>query len=102
VGIFSFFFSGGAGAEKAVARLGDPSSHGGTITSLCSTAMLTDGIQTARTGSLHTCPIPGHGITPLTGTSKTLIDGGLAKVRVGDLAACGAAITAGSPTTSSG
>jgi uncharacterized Zn-binding protein involved in type VI secretion len=89
-------------AEQPVARLGDTSDHGGTITSNCSTDMLTDGLETAHTGSLHSCPIPGHGITPLTGTSKTLIDGGQPKVRVGDLAGCGAAIISGSPTVQSG
>lgn len=89
-------------AEQPVARLGDPSSHGGHITSNCSTDVLTDGLQTAHTGSLHTCPITGHGVTAMTGTSKTTIDGGQKKVRVGDTAGCGAAITAGSPKTVSG
>ena len=85
-------------AEQPVARLGDPSSHGGTIIT-ASSDVLTDGIGAARNGDSHQCPIIGHGVTVLTGTGATLIDGGRARVRVGDVAGCGAAITAGSPKT---
>lgn len=85
---------------QPVARLGDPSNHGGTITGNCSSTVLTDGIQTAHTGSLHSCPIPGHGVTAITGTGVATIDGAR-KARVGDLAGCGAAISAGSPTVMS-
>lgn len=89
-------------SEQPVARKNDPSDHGGFVLDTCSSTVLTDGLQTARTGSRHSCPISGHGITELTGTSATLIDGGLAKVRVGDSAACGAKISSGSPTASTG
>jgi len=88
-------------AEQPVARKGDPSSHGGTITSACSPTVTADGIPVARTGDLHTCPIHGHGVTALSGTAIAKADG-LAIVRVGDLAGCGAVITAGSPKTSAG
>lgn len=83
-----------------VARLGDPCSHGGVISANCSPIVLTDGIQTAKTGSIYSCPT--HGPNPITGTGTAIIDGGPNKARVGDLAACGAAITAGSPSTVSG
>lgn len=83
-----------------VARLGDPSSHGGTIIS-ASSDFRVDGIGVARTGDQHSCPIPGHGVTTLTGTAIMQNDGKHV-VRVGDTAACGAAITAGSPKTSAG
>lgn len=81
-------------AETPAARLGDPSDHGGTIISASSTTFV-DGIATARTGDLHSCPI--HGVTPLIGTAKTLVDGKI-RVRVGDRAECGAVIISGSPT----
>ena len=87
-------------ARAPVARLGDPSSHGGTIVS-ASSDVFADGIGVARTGDLHSCPIPGHGTTPLTGSAIAKADGARI-VRVGDTAACGAAITAGSPKTSAG
>jgi uncharacterized Zn-binding protein involved in type VI secretion len=86
---------------QPVARHGDPSSHGGTITGACSPTFKCDGIAVARTGDAHTCPIPGHGTTALTGSSEATADGGLRIVRVGDTAGCGAAITSGSPTVQS-
>jgi uncharacterized Zn-binding protein involved in type VI secretion len=79
----------------AVARLGDPSNHGGTI--ITATGKYTaNGLATAVNGDLHSCPIPGHGITPLTSTSN-VTSGGQPVIRVGDLAGCGAAINGGSP-----
>ena len=82
----------------AVARLGDPSSHGGTIIS-ASGDVMADGIGVARAGDMHQCPIKGHGITALTSTSTVTVDG-KPVIRVGDTAGCGAAITAGSPVVS--
>lgn len=79
-----------------VARLGDPSNHGGTIISASPTTFA-DGKAVARAGDLHSCPIQGHGITPLSSAAVTLADGKRV-VRVGDTAACGAVITSGSPT----
>jgi uncharacterized Zn-binding protein involved in type VI secretion len=85
---------------SAAARRGDPSTHGGEIVS-ASSDVFCDGIGVARTGDLHACPIPGHGTTALTGTATTKADGAN-RVRVGDLAGCGAAISAGSPTVNLG
>ena len=87
--------------SKAVARLGDPSNHGGVIISSASRTMA-NGILVARMGDMHACPIPGHGITPIvTGSKKTLVEG-QPVARVGDVAACGATIASGSPNTMSG
>ncbi len=83
---------------SAVARLGDASSHGGTIIS-ASSNLSADGKGVARAGDQHSCPISGHGITPLS-SSSTNTNGGKSIVRVGDTAGCGAVITAGSPTVS--
>jgi uncharacterized Zn-binding protein involved in type VI secretion len=83
----------------AVARVGDPSSHGGMITSGSSTRTV-DGIACARVGDLHTCPIKDHGVTPIgSGSPSTSVDG-RPVARVGSVVGCGAVISAGSPTYS--
>jgi uncharacterized Zn-binding protein involved in type VI secretion len=84
--------------QKAVARLGDSSDHGGVIIS-AGTKMKCDGIFAARVTDLHSCPIPGHGITAITtGSSKVKSEGQYVAV-VGSSTGCGATITTGSPTT---
>ncbi len=81
----------------AIARLGDMSSHGGTIIS-ASQDVTADGIGIAREGDSHSCPISGHGITALSPiTTKTYANGRL-MITVGASAGCGAIITEGSPT----
>lgn len=82
----------------AVARVGDRSSHGGTIVSGAVTVMV-DGQPVARVGDMHVCGDPQHGTTPIiTGSAKHSAEGA-AIARVGDLVGCGAVITEGSPTT---
>ncbi len=76
----------------AIARLGDTSNHGGTIITASSNNLKANGIAVAVDQDLHSCPIPSHGITPITGTS-TVMSGGKKVLRVGDLAGCGAAIS---------
>lgn len=78
-----------------VARLGDTSSHGGTIIT-ASSDIKANGIGVARDGDLHSCPIPTHGVTPLSSGSTTKVNG-RSVIRVGDTAGCGAAIVSGSP-----
>ena len=81
----------------AVARVGDPSDHGGQIVSGSSTRTV-DGIACARVSDRHSCPRPGHGVTPITtGSPSTNVDGNPI-ARVGSMVGCGAVITAGSPT----
>lgn len=77
-----------------VCRLGDVSSHGGAIVT-ASPNTLANSLGVARTGDLLDCPI--HGPSPLIGTSPVLVNGALS-VKVGDTAACGAVMIAGSPT----
>lgn len=80
----------------AVARLGDTSDHGGTIIS-ASTDTKVNGSGVARQGDQHSCPIRGHGTTPLTAiATKTYVDGRLV-ITVGAVAGCGATIVQGSP-----
>jgi len=85
----------------AVARLGDPSSHAGEIIS-ASEDVIVNGIGIARMGDLHSCPIPGHGITPIVTASQTVMANGNGVARVGDQAGCGAIISAGSPNVEAG
>jgi uncharacterized Zn-binding protein involved in type VI secretion len=81
----------------AIARLGDTSNHGGTIITATSRFNV-NGIVAAVNGDLHSCPIPGHGITPLS-SSLTLKSNGQPVIQIGDLAGCGAAIITGSPNS---
>ena len=86
---------------QAVARMNDPSSHGGTIIEGSDT-VLTNGRRTARKDDRHSCPVRGHGVTALIPTTKTVFVDGREIIRVGDRAGCGAVITQGSPNVFAG
>lgn len=77
------------------ARLGDRSSHGGTLVS-GSPDTLVNGRPAVRVGDVHVCPIPGHGSTPVIRGSATVKINGRPAARVGDRAGCGAVIVTGS------
>ncbi len=80
------------------ARLGDSSSHGGTIITGSLTTMV-NGMPVARMGDMHACPIPYHGVTPIvTGSLRTTTDG-RPNAGVGDVTGCGAVIVTGSLDT---
>lgn len=86
---------------REVARLGDKSSHGGSIIT-GATRTYANGKPIARVGDLHSCPITGHGVTPIvTGNVAVLVEGSPA-ARVGDSTGCGATIVSGSPDTLTG
>ena len=80
------------------ARLGDTSNHGGTIITGASRTMV-NGLPVARMGDLHSCPIPGHGVTPIFTGSLTTITEGKPNARIGDVTGCGATIVTGSLDT---
>jgi uncharacterized Zn-binding protein involved in type VI secretion len=82
----------------AVARIGDPGSHGGVIAS-GSPDVLTNGIGTARDGDTYDCAM--HGPNALISTRAETANG-RPVVCVGDSASCGAVITAGSPNVFAG
>lgn len=77
------------------ARLGDTSSHGGTVITGSITTIV-NGRPVARMGDLHVCPIPGHGVTPIVSGSLDTATDGRPNARVGDTAGCGAVIVTGS------
>jgi uncharacterized Zn-binding protein involved in type VI secretion len=82
-------------SQEKVARLGDTSDHGGVIIS-ASTTFYADGKLVAAVGDLHSCPIPGHGITAITnGSGKFFAEGNVVAV-VNSLCGCGARINTGS------
>lgn len=82
-------------------RLGDASSHGGSMISAGST-VLVNGVPLCVDGDAHSCPIRGHGVSGVSGTSSVVSSGGKRVVKVGDTAGCGAVITQGSPTLNVG
>jgi uncharacterized Zn-binding protein involved in type VI secretion len=83
---------------SSVARLGDSSDHGGSIIS-SATLTKVDGILVARVGDLHSCPLPGHGVTAITSGSNHFTCEGAVVAVVGSVCGCGATISAGSGDT---
>jgi uncharacterized Zn-binding protein involved in type VI secretion len=75
-----------------IARLGDTSDHGGYLISAAGRANA-NGLQIAVNGDFHSCPIPFHGTTAVTATSTKTFSNGVAVLRGGDKAACGASLT---------
>lgn len=74
-----------------IARLGDTSSHGGTIIT-CAAVTRVEGQLVARVTDLHSCPIPGHGITPIVNGSGNFKTEGQITAVYGSQAGCGAII----------
>jgi uncharacterized Zn-binding protein involved in type VI secretion len=80
---------------KAI-RIGDPGSHGGSVTS-GSPDVIVNGKAVARVGDTYACSI--HGANPIATGSADTFANGKAVARVGDITACGASLQAGSPDT---
>ena len=59
------------------------------------------GKQACVNGDLHSCPIEGHGVTPVSASSANTSSGGPKVLRIGDVAGCGARIVTGSGITES-
>jgi uncharacterized Zn-binding protein involved in type VI secretion len=78
----------------AVIRIGDPGSHGGTVTS-GSPDTTVNGLAVARVGDTYNCP--DHGPNAITNGSPNVTANGQAVARVGDQTACGATLQGGSP-----
>ena len=81
-------------ASKKIACLGDASDHGGSvITTNADGTLKAGGAAVAVNGADHTCPIGGHGVTPITAiTTKTYHNGKLILTE-GAVAGCGAVLT---------
>ena len=85
-------------ASNPVARIGDGSSHGGVIISCCNKTF-SEGRLVARVGDMHSCPIPGHGVTPIVTGSPDTFTEGKPTARSGSITGCGASIIGGSVKT---
>lgn len=82
-----------------VVRLGDSSNHGGVIIT-ASSNVITNGVNAATLGDLHSCPIQGHGITEIVTGSPDVAINSTGTSNIGVTAACGAIIITGSPNVS--
>jgi len=78
----------------AAVRQGDGSSHGGTVISGAPKVFIV-GAPAARVGDLHSCPLRGHGTTPIVSGSAKVTIAGSPAARTGDATACGASLIAG-------
>lgn len=76
----------------ALARMGDPTTHGGVI-SEGSPDVTSGGAPVARLGDMATCPF--HGSAPIAAGSSTVTVNGRPAARQGDAIACGATILMG-------
>lgn len=76
-------------AMKGIAYVGTVSTHGGMVISGSSDSFVC-GKQIARFGDMHSCPIPGHGVTPIVIASDNMFVNGKGVARQQDMAACGA------------
>lgn len=77
-----------------IVRLGDPGSHGGSVTS-ASPNVYANGIRVACVGDTYHCP--DHGPNPIVEGSPDVFANGRRVARVGDHTACGASLLGGSP-----
>lgn len=86
----------------AAARVGDSTSHGGSIVGPGCATVLIGGMPAAVMADNHVCPIPpssGHITTsPFPAGSPTVMIGGKQALRVGDTCICGATAIVGCPT----
>ena len=86
----------------AAARVGDTTTHGGTIVGPGNATVLIGGMPAAVVGDTHVCSLPPNGhqptASPFPAGSGTVLIGGVPAVRVGDTCICGAGAAVGAPT----
>jgi uncharacterized Zn-binding protein involved in type VI secretion len=83
------------------ARVGDVTTHGGTITGPGSPTVLMGGMPAAVAGDMHACAIPPPSHIPVSVFpmgSTTVLIGGLPALRTTDACVCGAMAAVGAPT----
>jgi uncharacterized Zn-binding protein involved in type VI secretion len=89
-----------------VARVGDPSTHGGVIAGPGVPNVLIGGMPAAVAGDLHVCviPPPAHvpTVSPFPVGSATVFVGGRPLLRTTDACLCGAMSAIGAPTVIAG
>lgn len=80
------------------ARVGDPTSHPGTIAGPGVPTVLIGHQPASVVGDTHTCAftgVPQHSPTPMAMGSSSVLIGGRAAVRVGDPASCSSTVLSG-------
>lgn len=84
----------------AAARVGDTTTHGGTLVGPGVATVLVGGMPAAVMGDAHACviPPPHPSATPFPAGSATVLLQGRPALRMGDPCACGAAVVVGHPT----
>ncbi len=86
----------------AAARVGDTSTHGGTIAGPGCPTVLVGGMPAAVAGDLHVCALPPNGhqptSSPFPSGSATVLIGGKPALRTTDACGCGAMAAVGAPT----
>lgn len=84
-----------------IVRLGDGSDHGGTMITAGSSVKV-NGIPLCIDQDLHSCPIPGHGVTTVIASGSVKSTNSKKVIKIGDTAGCGAVIVEGSSTLTIG
>lgn len=90
----------------AAARVGDTSTHGGSLTGPGAATVSIAGMPASVAGDMHACALPPNGHQPTVsafpvGSSSVLIAGRPA-LRTSDACICGAMAAVGAPTVSIG
>lgn len=84
------------------ARVGDQSTHGGTVVGPGVPTVLIGGMPAAVVGDMHACVIPSPPphppATPFVAGSSTVLIQGRPALRQGDSCGCGASVAVGLPT----
>jgi uncharacterized Zn-binding protein involved in type VI secretion len=84
------------------ARVGDVTTHGGTVVGPGVPTVLIGGMPAAVAADMHVCPLPPIVHQPTVSSfpigSTTVLVGGKPALRVGDTCICGAAAAVGAPT----
>ncbi len=84
------------------AKVGDLTTHGGSIVGPGEPTVLIGGMPAAVAGDNHACALPPNAHQPTSGPfpmgSTTVTIGGKPALRVGDTCICGAASALGEPT----
>jgi uncharacterized Zn-binding protein involved in type VI secretion len=90
----------------AAARVGDVTTHGGTIVGPGVPTVFIGGMPAAVATDQHACVLPPNAHQPTVGPfpagSSTVMIGGMPALRTSDASACGAMAAVGAPTVSIG
>lgn len=85
---------------RGVIRLGDMTTHGGSVIH-ASSKIVMEGRPVALVGDLVSCPRDGHGINPIIEGSSMMSFEGRAVAIDGCKSACGCALISSLPSTGS-